>query len=162
MYLSFKPYKIQPNFNNCYDIKGLRFVTKAICPWYCCFLHSKKHPRGASIHEIKESFPLKPSLVYWLIFISFAETQKSEELWHCADGKQKIPKRYRCDEWPNCIDGSDERNCTTKTGKFSGLFKSKSRFSCRPIKSRDRPRFFDQVGHQTTNASIGNKYFFTK
>ena len=27
---------------------------------------------------------------------------------------------------------------------------------------RVRPRFFDQVGHQTTNASIGNKYFFTK
>ena len=25
--------------------------------------------------------------------------------------------------------------------------------------SRDRPRFFDQVGHQTTNASIGNKHF---
>ena len=24
---------------------------------------------------------------------------------------------------------------------------------------RDRPRFFDQVGHQTTNASFGNKYF---
>ena len=28
--------------------------------------------------------------------------------------------------------------------------------------SRDRPRFFDQVGHQTTNVSIGSKYFFTK
>ena len=28
--------------------------------------------------------------------------------------------------------------------------------------SRDRPRFFDQVGHQTTNASIGNMHFFTK
>ena len=28
--------------------------------------------------------------------------------------------------------------------------------------SRDRPRFFDQVGHQTTNASIGNTHFFTK
>ena len=28
--------------------------------------------------------------------------------------------------------------------------------------SRDRPRFFDQVGHQTTKASIGNKHFFTK
>ena len=27
---------------------------------------------------------------------------------------------------------------------------------------RDSPRFFDQVGHQTTNVSIGNKYFFTK
>ena len=30
------------------------------------------------------------------------------------------------------------------------------------INIRDRPRFFDQVGHQTTNASIGNKDFFTK
>ena len=27
---------------------------------------------------------------------------------------------------------------------------------------RDRARFFDQVGHQTTNASIRNKHFFTK
>ena len=27
---------------------------------------------------------------------------------------------------------------------------------------RDRPRFFDQVGHQTVNASIRNKHFFTK
>ena len=25
--------------------------------------------------------------------------------------------------------------------------------------NRDLPRFFDQVGHQTTNASIGNKHF---
>ena len=25
--------------------------------------------------------------------------------------------------------------------------------------SRNLPTFFDQVGHQTTNASIGNKYF---
>ena len=32
-------------------------------------------------------------------------------------------------------------------------------FSVRLL-SRDRPRFFDQVGHQTTTASIGNKYFF--
>ena len=28
--------------------------------------------------------------------------------------------------------------------------------------TRDRPRFFDQVGHQTTNESIGNKHFITK
>ena len=28
--------------------------------------------------------------------------------------------------------------------------------------SRDLPRFFDQVGHQTTNRSIGNKYIFNK
>ena len=26
---------------------------------------------------------------------------------------------------------------------------------------RDLPRFVDQVGHQTTNTSIGNKHFFT-
>ena len=25
---------------------------------------------------------------------------------------------------------------------------------------RDRPRFFDQDGHQTTDVSIGNKFFF--
>ena len=28
------------------------------------------------------------------------------------------------------------------------------------LKVRVRPRFFDQVGHQTTNASIKNKHFF--
>ena len=28
--------------------------------------------------------------------------------------------------------------------------------------SRARLRFFDLVGHQTTNAFIGNKHFFTK
>ena len=27
---------------------------------------------------------------------------------------------------------------------------------------RDRPRFFDQVGHQTTYVYIENKHFFTK
>ena len=30
------------------------------------------------------------------------------------------------------------------------------------VYNRDRPRLFDQVGHQTTNAPNGNKYFFTK
>ena len=33
-------------------------------------------------------------------------------------------------------------------------------FSVRRIKIRYRPRFFDQVGHQTTYASIGNRHFF--
>ena len=28
--------------------------------------------------------------------------------------------------------------------------------------NRYRPRFFEQVGHQTTYASMGNKHFFTK
>ena len=31
----------------------------------------------------------------------------------------------------------------------------------RPLMHRDRPRFFVQVGHQTTYASIGNRHFFT-
>ena len=31
-----------------------------------------------------------------------------------------------------------------------------------PFKIRVGPRFFDQVGHQTTNAYIGNEYLFTK
>ena len=30
------------------------------------------------------------------------------------------------------------------------------------ILDRDRPRFFDQVGHRTTIASIENRHFFTK
>ena len=34
-------------------------------------------------------------------------------------------------------------------------------FFCK-LNIRVRPRFFDQVGHQTTNAAIENKYFFTK
>ena len=28
--------------------------------------------------------------------------------------------------------------------------------------TRYRPRFFDQVGHQTTDASMGNKHFIIK
>ena len=32
----------------------------------------------------------------------------------------------------------------------------------RDMSTRDLSRFFDQVGHQTTNASIENKHFFTK
>ena len=53
---------MKPNFNNCSDIKGLRFCTKEICPYYCHFLFTKKDTGGASIHRIDESFPLKPSL----------------------------------------------------------------------------------------------------
>ena len=55
---------MKPNFDNCSDIKGLRFFTKEICPHYCRFLHTQKDSGGASIHKIDESFPLKPSLVH--------------------------------------------------------------------------------------------------
>ena len=54
---------MKPNFDYCSEIKGLRFFTKEICPYYCRFLHTKKDSGGASIHRIDESFPLKPSLV---------------------------------------------------------------------------------------------------
>ena len=53
---------MKPNFDNCSDIKGLRFFTKEICPYYCCFLYTQKDSGGARIHRIDESFPLKPSL----------------------------------------------------------------------------------------------------
>ena len=43
----------------------------------------------------------------------YQETQISEELWDCEDGKQKIPKRYRCNKYPDCSDKSDEGNCST-------------------------------------------------
>ena len=46
---------------------------------------------------------------------------------------------------------------------FAGIYSVG--LSCHDIQAtqgRVRPRFFDQVGHQTTNASIGNVYFLTK
>ena len=54
---------MKPNFNNCSDIKSLRFFTKEICHYYFRFLHTKQDSGGASIHRIDKSFPLKPSLV---------------------------------------------------------------------------------------------------
>ena len=42
---------------------GIFFFFKSMYRVLLFFTH-KKHPRGASIHEIKELFPLKPSLVY--------------------------------------------------------------------------------------------------
>ena len=62
MYSPFKLYNMKPNFNHFSDIKGLRFFTKEICPYYCHFLHKKKDSGGVSIHRIDESFPQKPSL----------------------------------------------------------------------------------------------------
>ena len=64
MYSPFKKYNMKPNVGNCSDIKGLRFFTKEICPFYCRFLHIQKDPGEASIHRIDELFPLKPSLEY--------------------------------------------------------------------------------------------------
>ena len=44
--------------------------------------------------------------------------------------------------------------------RISGL-KLNGEASLLPFLGRDRPRFFDQVGHQTTYAYIRNKHFFT-
>ena len=43
---------MKPNFNNCIDIKSLRFFTKEICPYYCRFLHTHKDSGGARIYKI--------------------------------------------------------------------------------------------------------------
>ena len=45
--------------------------------------------------------------------------------------------------------------------RISGL-KLNGEASLLPFLGRDRPRFFDQVGHQTMYAYIINKHFFTK
>ena len=45
--------------------------------------------------------------------------------------------------------------------RISGL-KLNGEASLLPFLGRDRPRFFDQVGHQTTYAYIRNKHFFNK
>ena len=43
-----------------------------------------------------------------------------------------------------------------KTESLGPLLRERGR------RARDRSRFFDQVGHQKTNASIENEHFFTK
>ena len=45
---------------------------------------------------------------------------------------------------------------------FAANSKRKQNIGQDKMPSRDRPRFLNQVGHQTTNASMGNKHFFTK
>ena len=52
MYSPFKKYNMKPNFNNCSDIKSLRFFNKEICPYYCRFLHTHKDSGGARIYKI--------------------------------------------------------------------------------------------------------------
>ena len=39
--------------------------------FYCCFLH-KKNPVGVSIHRRKESFPVKPSLILYLLICLYS------------------------------------------------------------------------------------------
>ena len=42
------------------------------------------------------------------------------------------------------------------------LIRTSEKMSSEDSDIRVRSRFFDQVGHQITNASIENKHFFTK
>ena len=79
---------MKPNFNNCYDIKGLRYFTKEICPYHCRFLHTQKDSGGASIHRIDELFPLKPSLgTIWMKIEVFE--QKSIP-WPCVHSASSL------------------------------------------------------------------------
>ena len=50
---------MKPNFNDRSDIKGLRFFTREICPYYCCFLHTKKKTQeGRAFIGSTNHFPL--------------------------------------------------------------------------------------------------------
>ena len=76
---------MKPNFKNCSDIKGLRFFTKEICPYYCRFLHTQRVSGGASIYRINESFPLKPSLEVYcpdIIYNTHKEEYKMPECFY--------------------------------------------------------------------------------
>ena len=47
-----------------------------------------------------------------------------------------------------------------KVSYLRNVFYHLTQRSCpKCVRNRDRPRSFDQVGHQTTNTSIGNKHF---
>ena len=54
-----------------------------------------------------------------------------------------------------------EVNCTGYSSRFKDPWKN-LHWMKTGRRSRYRPRFFDQVGHQTTYAYIKNKHFFTK
>jgi hypothetical protein len=59
---------MKTNFNNCSDIKGIRFFTKKeICPYYCFFFTHKKRLRMGKHSLINKSFPLKPSLDAYVV-----------------------------------------------------------------------------------------------
>ena len=55
------------------------------------------------------------------------------------------------------VSNPDEKSVMTYVAQFLNKFSSKVCMSVRV-----RSRFIDQVGHQTTNASIGKKCFFTE
>ena len=51
-----------------WNISEKDWLTYLTGDFYCHF-YTQKHPRGASIHEIKELFPLKPALVKLFLII---------------------------------------------------------------------------------------------
>ena len=58
------------------------------------FFTHKKHPRGASIHEIKESFPLKPSLVNDIATIHLGDSDVTNHILE-QNFLKKPPERHR-------------------------------------------------------------------
>jgi hypothetical protein len=86
---------MKSNFNNCSDIKGLRFFTKEICPYYCGFLHTKKDSGGASIHRIDESFPLTPFLIETALYLQRKQKPDFRFILKMASG-ETIRRSYEC------------------------------------------------------------------
>ena len=89
---------MKPNFNNCSNIKGLRFFASEISPYYCCFLHTKKNSGGVSIHRINELFPLKPSLdrLQRLFFNIQSLYWSQATSWNCSTGGSPTTQRCVC------------------------------------------------------------------
>ena len=89
---------------------------------------------------------------YLLIFQNFSYLFSGEKTQNCSKGT------FETSSQPSPI---RESNWKTQIRSY-GYETQQSSAGAKGMYIRVRPRFFDQVGHQTTNASIGNKYFFTK
>ena len=60
---------------------------------------------------------------------------------------------------PLSISYFDREQGFSQIGEGSSWDSCKAQLKGGGMQSRYRPRFFDQVGHQTTYASMGKKYF---
>ena len=92
----------------------------------------------------------------------FITVEKQQKLTLCISRRRSPSRRWSVHHNRKCvkIQGTICHKCTHVP--LSAWKQNLTSKAMKYITIRDRTRFFDQVGHQTTNASIENKHFFTK